>query len=96
MATTTATVTLSSADMMDNNVSISNTATLTNQGSDTGMTKTTGLTRLTTSAVSNVVLIDSGASGGVQTQETFTKGKIFIQNLNDRGCLLYTSPSPRD
>ena len=69
MATTTATVTLSSADMMDNNVSISNTATLTNQGSDTGMTKTTGLTRLTTSAVSNVVLIDSGASGGVQAVE---------------------------
>jgi|TARA_R100000081_G_C4689973_1_gene101968 hypothetical protein len=85
MATTTASITLSSSDIMDNAVSISNTATLTNQGTDTGMTKTTGLTRLITSATSNVVLIDSGASGGVQTQETFTKGKIFIQNINDRG-----------
>ena len=82
MATTTATITISSADMMDNNVSISNSATLTTQGTDTGMTKTTGLTRVTLAAGSNVVLIDSGATTRLNT---INKGKMFIQNLNDRG-----------
>ena len=85
MATTTATITLNSSDMMDSAISLSNTATLTNAGTDTGVTKTTGLTRLTTSSVSNVVLLNSGASGGLQEQETMTGGKVFIQNLNDRG-----------
>lgn len=85
MATTTATITLSSADIMDNNISISNTATLTDAGNDTGVTKTTGLTRVTTSSVSNVVLLDSGATGGTEAQSVVTSGKVFIQNLNARG-----------
>ena len=70
MATTTATITLSSTDMMDNNISISNTATLTNQGNDTGMTKTTGLARQTIASASNLVLLDSGASGGNDVEVT--------------------------
>tara|TARA_R110001606_G_scaffold350963_1_gene501120 strand:- start:269 stop:688 length:420 start_codon:yes stop_codon:yes gene_type:complete len=85
MAKTTATITLSSADIMDNNISISNTAVLTDAGNDTGVTKTTGLTRVTTSSVSNVVLLDSGATGGTEAQSVVTSGKVFIQNLNDRG-----------
>ena len=85
MATTTATITLSSTDMMDNNISISNTATLTNQGNDTGMTKTTGLARQTIASASNLVLLDSGASGGTAAQQAITKGKVYIKNLNDRG-----------
>ena len=82
MATTTATITLSSSDISDNSLSISNTATLTNQGTDTGMTKTTGLTRVTLASGSNVVLIDSGATTRLNT---INKGKFFIQNINDRG-----------
>ena len=82
MATTTATITLSSSDIMDNNLSISNTATLTNQGNDTGMTKTTGVTRVTLAATSNVVLIDTDATTRLND---ITKGKMFIQNLNARG-----------
>ena len=82
MATTTATITLSSSDISYNSLSISNTATLTNQGTDTGMTKTTGLTRVTLASGSNVVLIDSGATTRLNT---INKGKFFIQNLNDRG-----------
>ena len=85
MAKTTATITLSSADIMDNNISISNTAVLTDAGNDTGVTKTTGLTRVTTSSVSNVVLLDSGATGGTEAQSVVTSGKVFIQNLNARG-----------
>ena len=88
MATTTATITLASSDIADSNFSVSNTATLTTAGTDTGITKTTGLTRVTTSATSNVVLLDSSATGGVQVAANATdidKGKVFIQNLNDRG-----------
>jgi len=85
MATTTATITLASSDMMDNTISLSNTATLTNQGNDTGMTKTTGLARQTFASTSNVVLLDSGASGGTQTQQAVTGGKVYIKNINDRG-----------
>jgi len=85
MATTIATITLSSADIMDNSISISNTATLTDAGNDTGVTKTTGLSRVTTSATSNVVLLDSAATGGLEAQSTMTSGKVFIQNLNARG-----------
>tara|TARA_R100000664_G_C2738755_1_gene127617 strand:- start:340 stop:753 length:414 start_codon:yes stop_codon:yes gene_type:complete len=82
MATTTATITLGSTDIADSAISISNTATLTNVGTDTGMTKTTGLTRVETSATSNVVILDSGATTRAQT---ITRGKVFMQNLNDRG-----------
>tara|TARA_R100000458_G_C8245523_1_gene223555 strand:- start:884 stop:1324 length:441 start_codon:yes stop_codon:yes gene_type:complete len=91
MATTTATITLSSSDITDNGVSVSNTATLTNQGTDTGMTKTTGLTRLVTAATDNVVVINSGDTSGnygaaaLGAANTINKGKMFIQNLNDRG-----------
>jgi len=84
MATTTATITLASSDMMDNNISISNTTTLTDAGNDTGVTKTTGLGRVTTSSISNVVLLDSGATGGTEAQSAVTSGKVFIQNLNAR------------
>tara|TARA_R100000655_G_scaffold96354_1_gene138768 strand:+ start:423 stop:845 length:423 start_codon:yes stop_codon:yes gene_type:complete len=85
MATTTATITLSSSDMMDNNVSISNTATLTNQGNDTGMTKCSGLTRVNTTATSNVILLDENGTGGALAQQAIPKGKVFMQNLNERG-----------
>ena len=85
MATTTATMTLSSSDLTDNTISISNMATLTDAGNDTGVTKTTGLTRITTSSTSNVVLLDSGATGGTEAQSAVTSGKVFIQNLNARG-----------
>ena len=82
MATTTATITLSSGDIADNRFSVSNTTTLTNAGNDTGMTKTTGLTRVELASTSPVTLIDAGAATRLNT---IAKGKIYIKNLNDRG-----------
>ena len=82
MATTTATITLSSADISDNNLSISNTATLTTAGTDTGVTKTTGLTRVVLADSAAVTLIDAGAATRLNT---IAKGKIYITNLNARG-----------
>ena len=45
MATTTAAFTLTSTDLMDNAINLSNTATLTTAGTTTGITETTGLAR---------------------------------------------------
>jgi hypothetical protein len=60
MATTTATITLSSADIMDNSLSISNTATLTKAGTSTGLPDTTGLSnkRIASAARQNLLVVD--------------------------------------
>ena len=52
MATTTATLTLSSADLTGDALSLSTTATLTKAGTVTGLNQTTGVARKTTSATS--------------------------------------------
>ena len=84
MATTTATITLTSADIADNALSISNTATLTTAGTDTGITETTGLARKKVATSSNTVLLDSGA--GIAADVTADKSaKVYIKNINDRG-----------
>jgi len=82
MATTTATISLSSADIADSFLRLSNTATLTTAGTDTGVTKTTGLTRVELADSAAVTLIDAGATTRLNT---IAKGKIYIKNLNDRG-----------
>ena len=86
MATTTATITLSSSDIADSAISISNTATLTTAGTDTGLTETTGLARLKTSSGSNTILLDHGLTSGVAADVTADKSaKVFIRNCNSRG-----------
>ena len=86
MATTTAAITLTSADIADSSISISNTATLTTAGTDTGLTETTGLARLKTSSGSNTILLDHGLTSGVAADVTADKSaKVFIRNCNDRG-----------
>tara|TARA_R110002020_G_scaffold294106_1_gene509913 strand:+ start:452 stop:886 length:435 start_codon:yes stop_codon:yes gene_type:complete len=89
MATTTATISLSSGDIADNRLLLSNTSTLTNVGTDTGMTKTTGLSRLELSAVTKIVLFGAGGSTdstpGTGTGLAINKGRFYIKNLNDRG-----------
>ena len=84
MATTTAAITITSADIMDNAISISNTATLTTAGTDTGLTETTGLARKKFATGSNTVLLDSGT--GIAADVTDEKSaKVYIRNINDRG-----------
>ena len=86
MATTTATITLSSSDITDNALSISNTATLTTAGTTTGITETTGLARVKTNSGSNTLLLDFGLTGGVAQDVTADKSaKVYIKNVNDRG-----------
>ena len=84
MATTTAAISITSSDIMDNAISISNTATLTTAGTDTGLTETTGLARKKFATGSNTVLLDSGA--GIAADVTAAKSaKVYIRNINSRG-----------
>ena len=86
MATTTATITIASADIADNSFSISNTSTLYTAGTNTGITETTGLGRKKVASGSNVVLLDAGLAGGIAQDVTTDKSaKVYIRNMNDRG-----------
>jgi len=78
MATTTATITLNSSDIADNNISISNTATLTTAGTTTGITETTGLARkkVASSALADLITV-------ANTDVTAAKSaKVFIHNTS--------------
>ena len=86
MATTTAAITITSSDIGDNAISISNTATLTTAGTDTGITETTGLARVKTNSGSNTILLDFGLTSGVAADVTADKSaKVYIKNCNARG-----------
>ena len=86
MATTTATITLSSSDIADNSLSISNTATLYTAGTDTGIVETTGIARKKFTDASEFILLDHGLAQGVAADVTADKSaKVYIKNMNDRG-----------
>ena len=86
MATTTATITLSSSDIADNSMSISNTATLYTAGTDTGITETTGLARKKFATASEFILLDSGLAQGIAGDVTADKAaKVYMKNMNERG-----------
>jgi len=86
MATTTATITLSSSDIMDSPISISNTSTLYTAGTNTGITETTGLGRKKFASSSNIVLLDGGLTSGIAADVTADKSaKVYLKNMNDRG-----------
>ena len=86
MATTTATITLSSRDITDNALSISNTSTLYTAGTDTGITETTGVARKKFADASEFILLDHGLAQGIAADVTADKSaKVYIKNMNDRG-----------
>ena len=86
MATTTATITLSSSDIADNALSISNTSTLYTAGTDTGISETTGLSRKKFATASEFILLDHGLAGSQMADVTADKScKVYIKNMNDRG-----------
>ena len=85
MATTTATITLASSDMMDNAISISNTSTLYTAGTETGLTETTGLARRKFASTSKVDLLTIANTDIPADKAT----KIFIRNTNARASDKY-------
>ena len=76
MATTTAQITLTSTDIADNALSISNTMTLTTAGTETGITETTGLARkkIASSSLADLITV-------ANTDVTAAKSaKVYIKN----------------
>tara|TARA_B100000902_G_scaffold34666_2_gene41667 strand:- start:2265 stop:2669 length:405 start_codon:yes stop_codon:yes gene_type:complete len=61
MATTTATLTLSSTDLLSDELALNTTATLTAAGNSTGLTAAIGLSRITISDTSETTLFDASA-----------------------------------
>ena len=86
MATTTATITLNSADIADNSLNISNTSTLYTAGTDTGLTEFTGIARKKFTNASEFILLDSELAQGIAEDVTPNKSaKVYIKNMNERG-----------
>lgn len=79
MATTTAAITISSSDISDNAIAISNTATLTKAGSTTGLDQTSGISRRTFTSASTVKLIDLDHYQG-QVLTANKAAKVYIRN----------------
>jgi|11_taG_2_1085331.scaffolds.fasta_scaffold40704_2 hypothetical protein len=77
MATTTAQITLTSTDIADNALSISNTMTLTTAGTETGLTETTGLARKTIASGS---LTDLITLNSFQDITALKSAKVYIKN----------------
>ena len=82
MATTTATITLTSpafsgGGIHTDSLALTKQATLYKADSTTGLDQTTGLSRETLSATTNIVLLDSTALGVNKA------GKVYIANLSE-------------
>tara|TARA_R100000781_G_C3970837_1_gene90098 strand:- start:74 stop:493 length:420 start_codon:yes stop_codon:yes gene_type:complete len=76
MATTTATITLTSSDIADNALSLSNTMEMTTAGTTTGITETTGLARkkVASSSLADLITV-------ANTDVTAAKSaKVYIKN----------------
>jgi len=84
MATTSATLTLASADMLTDNLSFTTTSVLTTAGTATGLSNTTGLARKTTSASTKYTLFYAD-------DYTANKAhKLYFRNTETTSTLYFT------
>ena len=89
MATTTATITINSTDLLTDELSLTSTATLTTAGTSTGVTQTSGLARKTTSAA---------AAAAIQANVLYRAGdytadkanKVYIKNTSTTAAEYFT------
>ena len=79
MATTTASLTLTSADLFDDSLSISNTSTLYKAGTTIGLDQTTGLTRTYVTATQQFDPFPV-VKGATNADEN---GRVYIANLSE-------------
>ena len=90
MATTTATITLSSTDLLSDELALTTTATLTGAGNSTGLTGALGLSRKTTSAVTQYTLLSASNRTADKAHKVYLKntatnaGYYFLVKLGDR------------
>ena len=89
MATTTATLTLSSTDLLSDELALSTTATLTTAGTATGVTQTSGLSRRT---------LTYGSSGAIVHTALYRAGdytadkasKVYVKNVSTTAAEYFT------
>ena len=89
MATTIATISLSSSDLLTNTLALSDTATLTTAGTATGLTLTSGLGRTTTLYGSSGI-IESTTLYRSDDATTNGANKIYLKNLSTTAAEYYT------
>jgi len=79
MATTTASLTLTSTDLFDDSLSISNTSTLYKAGTTIGLDQTTGLTKTYVTATQQFdpFPVVKGATNAAEN------GRVYISNLSE-------------
>ena len=83
MATTSATITIASSDLVTDNISFTSTALLTKAGTSTGLENTSGLARKTTTSASQYTLFDGDAYGN-------GSHKIYLKNTETNAALYFT------
>ena len=82
MATTTATITIASTDLISDELSLTTTATLTAAGNSTGLVGTGGLGRKKTGGTSQYILIHTG------TTDEHTAGCLIVGDAQENNQLL--------
>jgi hypothetical protein len=82
MATTTATITINSTDLLTDELSLSSTSTLTTAGTSTGVTQASGLSRKTTATVASASLIDSEVLYRADDYTADKANKVYIKNTS--------------
>jgi len=89
MATTTATITVSSTDLLTDELALSSTASLTTAGTSTGVTQASGLSRKTTSAASAAAI---QASVLYRAGDYTANGanKVYIKNASTTPAEFFT------
>ena len=82
MATTTATITLSSADLTGDALALSTTATLTKAGTLTGLDQTTGVGRKTTTSNSQYTLVNKADYSDDKAHKVYIKNTSAVATEN--------------
>lgn len=82
MATTTATITLASTDLLSDELALTTSSTLTLAGNATGVTQASGLSRKTTAVVGSAALIDTAVIYRADDYTTDGANKLYIKNCS--------------
>ena len=89
MATTTATITLNSTDLLSDELALSTTATLTSAGTSTGLTTAEGLSRKKTTSSSQYTLFSASSFTDDKAHKVYLKntettaGLYFLVSIHD-------------
>ena len=89
MATTIAQLTLTSSDLLSDNLAISTAATLTGAGNSTGLTQSSGLTRRKMTAA-NAAAIQAGVLYRAGDYTANASNKFYVKNMSTTAAEFFT------